>query len=178
MKFASTGSPAASLWSACCRLGCACRLGRGEAEDPTRSGHTGVGSALRLTQPTSAPGSRGFTLIEALAAIVILALALSALLSAHDTGLRGATTIDDHLQARLLAQSLLAQWSLERTPQPPSQGRSGRFAWSVTIAPYADAGGTLHRLPGNWMLHELTVTVAWPPRRQVQLSTLRLMSVR
>jgi general secretion pathway protein I len=122
--------------------------------------------------------SRGFTLIEALAAIVILALALSALLSAHDTGLRGASAIDDHLQARLLAQSLLAQRSLDRVAQaPPSQGRSGRFAWSVSIVPYAGAGGTLHQQPGNWMLHELTVTVAWPPRRQIQLSTLRLMSV-
>jgi general secretion pathway protein I len=127
---------------------------------------------------SQSPHSRGFTLIEALAAIVILALALSALLSAHDTGLRGASAIDDHLQARLLAQSLLAQRSLDRVAQAsPSQGRSGRFAWSVSIVPYDGAGGTLHQQPGNWVLHELTVTVAWPPRRQIQLSTLRLMSV-
>jgi general secretion pathway protein I len=129
-----------------------------------------------VAQPTGG-ASRGFTLIEALAAIVILALALSALLSAHDTGLRGATAVDDHLQARLLAQSLLAQWSLQRVPQPPSQGRSGRFTWTVSVAPYAGAGGTQHQQPGQWMLHELTVTVAWPPRRQIQLGTLRLMSV-
>ncbi len=122
--------------------------------------------------------SRGFTLIEALAAIVILALALSALLPAHDTGLRGATAIDEHLQARLLAQSLLAQRSLDRVAQAPSQGRSDRFAWSVAVVPYTGAGGSLHQQPGQWMLHELTVTVAWSPRRQIQLSTLRLMSVR
>jgi type II secretion system protein I len=143
---------------------------------------TRVASALRLTQPTCATqpvrcASNGFTLIEALAAIVILALALSALLSAHDTGLRGATAIDDHLLARTLAQSVLAQRSLDRAPQAPSQGRSGRFTWTVSIAPYAGAVGTLHQQPGHWMLHELTVTVAWPPRRQIRLSTLRLMSV-
>jgi type II secretion system protein I len=131
-----------------------------------------------LTQPTDPTCSHGFTLIEALCAIVILAVALSALLSAHDTGLRGATAIDDHLQARLLAQTLLAQQSLERGPQAPSQGRSGRFAWSVSVAPYAGAVGTLHQEPGHWMLHELTATVAWQPRRQIQLTTLRLMSVR
>jgi general secretion pathway protein I len=131
------------------------------------------------TVATAFAGSRGFTLIEALAAIVILALALSALLSAHDSGLRGATALDDHLQARLLAQSLLAQWSLDRAPQAPSQGRSGRFAWSVSMAPYAGAGGgTRQQQSDQWMLHELTVTVAWPPHRQIQLSTLRLMSVR
>jgi general secretion pathway protein I len=129
-----------------------------------------------LIQP--AGGAEGFTLIEALAAIVILALSLSALFAAHDSGLRGATAIDDHLQARLLAQSVLAQWSVERLPQGPAQGRSGRFAWTVTVAPYTAAGGTLQRQPGGWMLHELTVRVAWPPRRQVELTTLRLMSVR
>jgi prepilin-type N-terminal cleavage/methylation domain-containing protein len=130
-----------------------------------------------LTQP-AAHRSRGFTLIEALAGIVILALALSVLLSAHDSGLRGATAIDDHLQARLLAQSLLAQWSLDRTPQAPSQGRSGRFAWTVSLAPYGNAVGAGDQKTDQWALYELTVTVTWLPRRQVQLSTLRLMSVR
>jgi general secretion pathway protein I len=123
-------------------------------------------------------GTRGFTLIEALAAIVILTLALSALLSAHDTGLRGATVMDGHLQARLLAQSLLAQRSVDRALQAPSQGHSGRFAWTVSATPYGRAVATADQKAAQWMLYELTVTVAWPPGRQVQLSTLRLMSVR
>ena len=183
MRFASIGSPVASSWNVCCRLGR--RLGQEKRRPNTgwRGCHVGSPPAFagatgcRSTQPAG-DTSRGFTLIEALAAIVILALALSALLSAHDTGLRGTTAVDEHLQARLLAQSLLAQRSLDRVPQAPSQGRSGRFAWSVSVAPYAGAGGSVNQQPGTWMLHELTVTVAWPPRRQVQLSTLRLMSVR
>jgi prepilin-type N-terminal cleavage/methylation domain-containing protein len=116
---------------------------------------------------------RGFTLIEALVAIVILALALSALFSAHDTGLRGATTVDAHLQARLLAQSLLAQWSQYRVLQGPSQGRSGRFAWTVAVAPFGGVGP--RQGAGDWTLHELTVTVAWPGGHQVKLNTLRLL---
>jgi hypothetical protein len=67
---------------------------------------------------------------------------------------------------------------VDRAVHAPSQGRSGRFAWTVSVAPHTGAGGTLQQQPGHWMLHELTVTVAWPPRRQIQLSTLRLMSVR
>jgi prepilin-type N-terminal cleavage/methylation domain-containing protein len=177
MRFVSTGSPAAWLWNGCRRL---CRAKR----RPRPACH--VGSRCRSTQPTQAThatrpnagASAGFTLIEALAAIVILALALSALLSAHDTGLRGATAIDDHLQARTLAQSLLAQWSLDRAPQVPSKGSSGRFTWTVSIVPYAGAVAPVHQQPGQWALHELTVTVAWPPRREIRLSTLRLMSVR
>jgi hypothetical protein len=114
-----------------------------------------------------------------LAAIVILALTLTALFSAHNSGLRGATAIDEHLQARLLAQSLLAQWSRDRIPEGPLQGRSGRFVWAVSVAPYT--GGTPPRNtrggpPGTseWTLHELAVTVAWPGR-QIRLTTLRLL---
>ena len=106
---------------------------------PTPADSPRVRPALGSTQPA---GTRGFTLIEALAAIVILALALSALLSAHDTGLRGATAIDGHLQARLLAQSLLAQRSVDRALQAPSQGHSGRFAWTVSATPYGQAVAT------------------------------------
>jgi len=176
MRFASIGLPAASLWNACRRLGR--RLGQAKRRPNIGWRARHVGSRCRSTQPARSTGSRGFTLIEALAAIVILALALSALLPAHDTGLRGATAIDEHLQARLLAQSLLAQRSLQRSPEAPSEGRSGRFAWTVTVAPYAGTGGTPSQQPDQWVLYELTVTVAWPLRRQVHLSTLRLMSVR
>lgn len=155
MRFASIGSPVALLWNAC------------------RSGL----KRLQWRRRRRSRAAHGFTLIEALVAIVILALSLSALLAAHDASLRGAAALDDHLHARLLAQSLLAQWSQYRTAQAASQGRNGRFAWTVAVAPLAGAGGTLHQEPGRWMLHELTVTVAWPPRRQIKLNTLRLLRV-
>jgi prepilin-type N-terminal cleavage/methylation domain-containing protein len=119
----------------------------------------------------------GFTLIEALAAITILALSLSVLLSAHDDGLRGATVLNDRLRARLLAQSLLAEWSQHRVHQGPSQGRSGRFTWAVSVVPFAGGLGAPAQEGGRWMLHELTVTVAWPPAREIKLTTLRLLRV-
>jgi general secretion pathway protein I len=127
-----------------------------------------------LTKPAGR-AARGFTLIEALVAIVILALALSVLFSAHDTGLRGATAVDEHLQARLLAQSLLAQWSQYRALQAPSQGRSGRFAWTVSFVPFAGAGALPRQGASDWTLHELTVTVAWAGGHRVKLTTLRLL---
>jgi hypothetical protein len=109
--------------------------------------------------------------------MVILALSLSVLLSAHDTALRGATALDSQLQARLLAQSLLAQHAQSRVPQSPAQGRSGPFAWTVAMAPLED-GGRQRRdgAPDPWSLHQVTVTVAWAPRRHITLTTLRLMS--
>ncbi|MBO0766850.1 MAG: prepilin-type N-terminal cleavage/methylation domain-containing protein [Hyphomicrobiaceae bacterium] len=144
--------------------------------DASASGRVGSGPGVApgSTRPTQ-PAVGGFTLIEALVAIVILALALSALLSAHDTGLRGVTVVDEHLEARLLAQSLLAQWSQYRVLQAPSQGRSGRYAWTVSAVPYRGPDALPRQTTGDWTLHELAVTVAWPSGKQVRLSTLRLL---
>lgn len=122
------------------------------------------------------PGSCGFTLIEALAAIVILALALTTLLSAFRTGLHGADAVDDHLRARLLAQSLLAEWTQYRTLQPGRfHGSADRFTWTVSIAPFDDGTSASRQQSDVWKLHKLTVAVAWPPARQIEIDTLRLL---
>lgn len=120
--------------------------------------------------------SRGFTLLEALIAIVILALSLSALLSSYSTGLRGLTAIDNHLRARLLAQSLLAEWSEYRLLRPgQTQGSFDRFAWTVSITPLEEAGGALQKKSGQWKVHQLRVAVSWSHSRQIELSTLRML---
>jgi general secretion pathway protein I len=120
-------------------------------------------------------GSNGFTLFEVLIAIVILALSLSALLPSFSGGLRGATVIDDHMRARLLAQSVMAEFSQSRNPQPLArQGQYDKFAWRLTVTPY-DADVVPQPV---WRLHRLVLTVAWAPGRQVELQTLRMMRSR
>jgi general secretion pathway protein I len=124
-------------------------------------------------------GSSGFTLIEALAAIVILALSFTTLLSAFRTGLQGADAVDDHLRARLLAQSLLAEWTQHRSLQPGQfHGRADRFTWTISIAPFDDGAARSRQQPDRWSLHKLTVAVAWPPRRRIEIDTLRLLQVK
>ena len=125
----------------------------------------------------SAPAGRasaGFTLLEALIAITILALSLSALLSLYSTGLRGIAAIDGNMRARLLAQSVMAEMSHDRALRPGRvQGRSDQFTWTLTVAPYEvpEPG----RQPGPWALHHLAVTVSWPHGRQIELQTLRML---
>ena len=124
-------------------------------------------------------GSSGFTLIEALAAIVILALSFTTLLSAFRTGLQGADAVDDHLRARLLAQSLLAEWTQHRNLQPGQfHGRADRFAWTISIAPFDDGAARSRQQSDRWGLYKLTVAVAWPPRRQIEIDTLRLLQAK
>jgi hypothetical protein len=98
-------------------------------------------------------------------------------LPAHNTALRGAGAIDEHLQARLLAQSLIAQWTVSRVVSAPSQGQNGRFAWAVAVTPLAEGGSMVKGEGGHWALHDLTVTVRWAPNRHIALTTLRLLAV-
>ena len=125
----------------------------------------------------SAPASRasdGFTLLEALIAITILALSLSALLSLYSTGLRGVASIDDHMRARLLAQSVMAELSYDRGLRPGRvQGHSDPFTWSLTVTPFEEAEPSRQSTP--WSLHHLAVTVSWPHGRQIELQTLRML---
>jgi len=125
-----------------------------------------------------ARGSAGFTLLEALIAIVILALSLSALLQLYSTGLRGIASIDDNLRARLLAQSVMAEMSYDRRLQPGRlQGRLDQFAWTLSITPFDD-GDPAPQQPGPWTLHRLALTVTWPQGRRIELQTLRMLRTR
>jgi general secretion pathway protein I len=132
--------------------------------------------------PSSGHGSAGraeagFTLLEALIAIVILALSLSALLSLYSTGLRGVAAIDEHLRGRLLAQSLMAELTYDRALRPGRlQGRSEEFTWALSIAPFAEVEAARQQAGSNpWTLHQLTLTVSWPRGRRIELQTLRLL---
>jgi len=120
-------------------------------------------------------GSDGFTLFEALIAIVILTMSLSALLPSFTGGLRGTTAIDDHLRARLFAQSLMAEVSHNRDPQPVvRQGQFDKFTWHLSVTPY-DADVVPRPA---WRLHRLVLTIDWSPGRQIELQTLRMMRAR
>ena len=123
-------------------------------------------------------GAAGFTLLEALIAIVILALSLSALLQAYGSGLRGVAKIDDHLRARLLAQSVMAELSHDRRLRPGSvQGRQDQFVWTLSVTRFDD-GEPPPQQPNPWTLHRLALTVTWPQGRRIELQTLRMLQSR
>lgn len=81
---------------------------------------------------------RGFTLIEVIVAIVVAALALSAIAGVFSGGLRTASSIDDMSRLVVAAESVLASAGLEK---PLSDGtESGRdelrgVNWSLQIDP-------------------------------------------
>ena len=128
---------------------------------------------------------RGFSLLEVLAAFVILALVGTALFRLFSGALGNATLADEYSRATLYAESRLAAVGVEAPLKESTlQGNSddGLYAWTAVIAPYTTPGSTADlesaatAMPVR--LWKLVVTVTWPGtpggERSVALSTVRI----
>jgi len=128
---------------------------------------------------------RGFSLLEVLAAFVILALVGTQLFRLFSGALGNAALADEYSRATLYAESRLAAVSVE-TPLKESsfQGTSddGRYAWTAVIAAYLPPSPTpdLDSATAAMAvrLWKLAVTVTWPGspgnERSVALTTVRI----
>ncbi len=98
-------------------------------------------SATTTTRLRRGARSRGFTLLECLIALAILAVALTAALRAAGTTAQSSYALRDHSLASWVAQNQLALLRAEQTW--PALGRSDgeavqagrKFAWQQTVAP-------------------------------------------
>lgn len=121
-----------------------------------------------------AGASDGFSLIEALAAIAVLAIALATLLPALGAALRVSRVAEGHLAARLQAQSLIEEQTMARVLSPgATHGGSGDMRWTIVVEP-ADETLARDSGPGDWRLYRIEVVVEWPRQRRFALSTLHL----
>jgi general secretion pathway protein I len=129
--------------------------------------------------------SLGFSLLEVLAAFVVLALVGTALFRIFSGALGNASLSDEYSRATLYAESRLASPGVE-TPlrEGVQQGTSddGKYAWAARIAPYRPPGSTpdldaaVDLMPVR--LWRIAVTVSWPGvggnDRSVALATVRI----
>ena len=128
---------------------------------------------------------KGFTLVEILVAMVVLAVAAVSLLQSFSGGLRAADSARQRAYAMLLAQSKMAAVGIELPLDPgASDGRfDDRFAWTVTISPAGGAGAEEDTDASAQALKvmNVTVTVSWPPGSasgSLQLTSSRLQQRR
>lgn len=149
MRFASIGLPAASLQAP------------GLEHSPPAA-------------PVSGTQDGGFTLLETLTALTILAIALSGLFQAHATATRSTGTADDYATARLIGEARLAEmtgsWVGGRSVKT---GKHGRFSWTFEASPQ-NAPWAAIKSQENWRLYRLRLNVVWPGGRHVDLQTLKL----
>ena len=119
-----------------------------------------------------ARGQRGFSLVEMLAALVILGLALGALYQAASGATRNARVSAEYAIATTLAESELDAFVISRPDVGVTQrGRYGDYEWErwVELIPEREQSGI------GW----IRIVVSWPGESQprtVSLSTIGRLS--
>jgi len=137
----------------------------------------GSRDASRLPRSTNRrlnSDSSGFTLLETLTALTILAISMVALFDAHVRGLSAAGTAESYAQARIFAQALLTDTVSDwKGALVNRDGREGRYTWAIEVAPVSEVWAELASKE-TWRLNHVRVTVAWGQNRRVVLDTLKL----
>ena len=119
------------------------------------------------------PAARGFSLLELLVALSIMAMALGLLYQASTGALRGVGDLDKEQRANVLAQSILEARDAVPTTGWNESGRAAEMDWVVGSAPYETA--VAREMPAVPRLHEVRVVVEWDSgrgRRRLELHTL------
>jgi general secretion pathway protein I len=129
-------------------------------------------------RPSPSRGGRGraggFTLLEVLVALTILAVAIVAFMQLSSQGLRLLHLSDDYQQAVIVADRVAR--ATDVIEEGADAGQEGRFQWErrVTLVPVPEelipgAGPRLH-------LYALSVAVRWGGSRTLELASLRTVT--
>jgi general secretion pathway protein I len=125
---------------------------------------------------------KGYTLVEVLVAMMILALALTVLLRIFSGGLRNIAVSADYSHAALLAEAQLAvAGSSEALVPGETYGNDDdKFHWTRTVEAYVPTEfAEKENLPVA--AFQVTVVVEWPNSgrtRRLRLSTIKLDRLR
>lgn len=121
----------------------------------------------------------GYSLVEVMAAIVILSVAIIPMVGMLDAGLKSAAAAGDYDKARALANDRLervqalpyhrpgggADSAVEiNHPATPVGGTSGPFTYTVTTEYWRESGGVLEAVADTSIVRPMmrvTVTVTW-----------------
>ena len=133
-------------------------------------------------------GTAGFTLIEVLVAIAVLAVVLGAIGAVVGNTVRTIRSVDRRLPLLETAQSLIASLPARNALQPGTQsGTSGEFRWRIDAVllnsnvPDNDAAAALSAAATgtppkvSWMPLAITVRVQGSEGPPVRLDTVRLI---
>lgn len=120
-----------------------------------------------------ASSERGFTMVEALVALAIAALAMVALFRTSTQSTTASVSVETHLAAGALARSLLLDVAQTPIEKPFDRtGKAGSLSWKLSAA---IAKGDLARLaPRGAGLYDVRVAVTWAPSGRLELNTIVL----
>jgi general secretion pathway protein I len=116
----------------------------------------------------------GFTLIEVVVALALIAVGLTAIGSLIATTIRGTRSLDQHLSLAETARAVEA--ALPNRDSLPVESTSGEMAghrWRIDVLPFR-ASFVDPRLPSPWMPQTVVITVRAPDGPVLQIHTVRL----
>lgn len=124
---------------------------------------------------------RGFSLLEVIAAILLLAITFAALMEVAGGSIRLSEDAAEHTQAALWARSLLdSRFVLDPIRPGISQGNfDNRYRWRLQVTPWVAPGVTPPNTPYAFHMYKLDLDVMWgtaPFKHTAHFSTLRLSS--
>ncbi len=119
---------------------------------------------------------RGFSLLEVIAAIMLLAIAFTALMKVAGASISLTHNAAEHSEAAMWARSLLDSAFVGEVVKPgSSSGRfDPRFRWKLDVTPWNQAAATPD---APLQLYQLDLDVLWGPQahpRSAHFRTLRL----
>jgi len=109
--------------------------------------------------------------VEVLCAVAVAASAIAVLTSGVGGSLKGASTLDQHLGARLILQSILEdEMAAAETAPANREGDSGPYHWRLDITPTEAPG----KLPPVFRMYRLTASVGWGKGGEINATALKL----
>ncbi len=125
-----------------------------------------------MSRKSCSDGEKGFTLIEALVALAIIAAVLSSIGAVVGTTVQGTRTIDQRLALTGAAETLLAALPARNLLKPGRQsGELAGHRWRIDVAPLnMEVPPTSHFVP-----LAITMRMQAPGGPAVQVTTVRLV---
>jgi general secretion pathway protein I len=125
--------------------------------------------------------ARGFSLLEVIAAIMLLAIAFGALMEVAGGSIRLSKDAADHSQAALWARTLLdTRFAIDPVTPGVTEGRfDDHYRWKLAVTPWTAPGVASATNVNTMQMYRLDLDVMWgaePFEHKAHFSTLRIGS--
>jgi general secretion pathway protein I len=129
-----------------------------------------------LSRKSCSDGARGFTLIEALVALAIVAAVLGSIGGVIATSVKGTRGIDQRLALSGTAESLLAALPARTLLKPGRQsGELAGHRWRIDVSPMNVAVASDAPQTGRFVPLAVTLRLQSPGGPAMQVTTVRLV---
>jgi general secretion pathway protein I len=132
-----------------------------------------------LSRIAHAPTNRsdaGFTILEVLVALAVVAIAIVAIGQVMSTNARGVRALENHVALVQTAQTVLATAIPPRKDLAPGSlaGQIRDYRWQVDIGPVG-GGWVVDNVDVAWIPELVKIRVRSPSGAEIDLETVRLM---